>query len=64
MISEPLNITVSDVGYIFEEIWNGRSALSGNLNKLTLTSKYTIINNLYFYFIINWNIYIYIYIFF
>jgi tRNA A37 threonylcarbamoyladenosine dehydratase len=35
--SEPLNITVSDVGYIFEEIWNGRSALSGNLNKLTLT---------------------------
>ena len=56
MISEPLNITVSDVGYIFEEIWNGRSALSGNLNKLTLTSKYTIINNLYFYFIINWNI--------
>jgi len=42
MNSEPLKITASDVGYIFEEIWNGRSALSGNLNKLALTSKFFI----------------------
>jgi len=38
--SDPLKITTSDIGYIFEEIWNGRSALSGNLNKLALTSNY------------------------
>jgi len=35
--NDPLKITTSDIGYIFEEIWNGRSALSGNLNKLALT---------------------------
>ncbi|KAL6613699.1 hypothetical protein U3516DRAFT_630790 [Neocallimastix sp. 'constans'] len=34
---EPINITISDIAFIFEEIWNGRSALSGDLNKLTLT---------------------------
>ncbi|KAJ3041875.1 hypothetical protein HDV00_008579 [Rhizophlyctis rosea] len=31
----PLNI--ADVGYIFEEIWRGRSALSGTFDKLQLT---------------------------
>lgn len=35
--NDPLKMDVNDIGYIFEEIWNGRSALSGNLNKLTLT---------------------------
>jgi len=35
--NEPLKFTINDIGYIFEEIWNGRSALSGNLNKLALT---------------------------
>ncbi|KAJ3286319.1 hypothetical protein HK104_009101 [Borealophlyctis nickersoniae] len=31
----PLNI--SDIGYIFEEIWRGRSAISGTFEKLQLT---------------------------
>ncbi|ORX52609.1 hypothetical protein BCR36DRAFT_270291, partial [Piromyces finnis] len=35
--NDPLKFTTNDIGYIFEEIWSGRSALSGNLNKLTLT---------------------------
>jgi len=42
MNREPINITISDIAFIFEEIWNGRSALSGDLNKLTLTSKFYI----------------------
>ncbi|KAI9090815.1 hypothetical protein DFS34DRAFT_653873 [Phlyctochytrium arcticum] len=35
--SDNLPLNVADIGYIFEEIWRGRSALSGGFDKLHLT---------------------------
>ncbi|KAI9012854.1 hypothetical protein BC832DRAFT_267153 [Gaertneriomyces semiglobifer] len=35
--SQGLTLNIGDVGYIFEEIWRGRSALGGGFDKLQLT---------------------------